>query len=191
MFCNSKYTTWYNDIIEKAKRQQRKKGEGIYYEKHHIVPKSMGGTNNKNNLVLLTAREHFMCHLLLPKMCIDSDHKRKMVYAYMCISEMGNKFNRHHIYKSKIYEAYKQKYVPLISGENCYMYGVSKSEEIKKKISETRIKEGTGRGENNPMYNKQHTTESKKRMSKTSKGLMTDRSARKAGIGGEVICYVS
>lgn len=39
-----------------------------YVEKHHIVPRSLGGTNEKTNIVTLTAREHFVCHLLLAKM---------------------------------------------------------------------------------------------------------------------------
>lgn len=38
-----------------------------YYEKHHILPKSMGGDNSKNNIILLTAREHYIAHLLLYK----------------------------------------------------------------------------------------------------------------------------
>lgn len=38
-----------------------------YLEKHHIIPRHLGGTDNKSNLVKLTAREHFIAHLLLAK----------------------------------------------------------------------------------------------------------------------------
>lgn len=38
-----------------------------YYEKHHILPKSMGGTDVVANIVKLTAREHFIAHVLLAK----------------------------------------------------------------------------------------------------------------------------
>jgi len=38
-----------------------------YVEKHHIIPKSLGGTNNPSNLVVLTGREHWVAHLLLWK----------------------------------------------------------------------------------------------------------------------------
>lgn len=38
-----------------------------YTECHHILPKSLGGSNDKSNLINLTAREHFICHLLLTK----------------------------------------------------------------------------------------------------------------------------
>lgn len=39
-----------------------------YTECHHILPKSLGGSDDKSNLVNLLAREHFICHLLLTKM---------------------------------------------------------------------------------------------------------------------------
>ena len=51
-----------------------------YVEKHHIIPKSLGGNNRKENLVNLSAREHFICHRLLVKM-LNGDAKNKMIYA--------------------------------------------------------------------------------------------------------------
>ena len=42
-----------------------------YVEHHHIVPKSEGGTDNDDNIVALTAREHYICHLLLAKIYDD------------------------------------------------------------------------------------------------------------------------
>lgn len=73
------YQRIYNEIVENAKNQNRKKKQGIYYEKHHIIPKCKGGTNNKNNLVLLTAREHFIVHKLLYKMFPYDD---SLIFAY-------------------------------------------------------------------------------------------------------------
>ena len=61
------YLTQYNNLIASRKNILRKKGIGIYYEKHHIVPKWLGGTDIKDNLILLTAKEHFIAHLLLWK----------------------------------------------------------------------------------------------------------------------------
>jgi hypothetical protein len=57
------YQWHYNRLIETRKDRILVIGE--YYEKHHIVPRSMGGTNSKENLVHLTAREHFLAHWLL------------------------------------------------------------------------------------------------------------------------------
>ena len=57
------YLKHYNNLVEKAKKRALRKGE--YFEKHHIVPKSEGGSNELANLVKLTAREHFLAHWLL------------------------------------------------------------------------------------------------------------------------------
>ena len=45
--------------------------EGQYLEKHHIIPKSLGGTNDASNLVKFTARQHYIAHLLLYKIYKD------------------------------------------------------------------------------------------------------------------------
>lgn len=60
----------YESIIENVKSKNRIKLKRtdinyVYYERHHIIPKCMKGSNNKDNLVLLTAREHYICHKLL------------------------------------------------------------------------------------------------------------------------------
>lgn len=68
-----KYRRIYMQIISAAKSEQlqglRKKGNGNYYEAHHILPRSLfpNWTKRKSNIVLLTAREHFFCHQLLTK----------------------------------------------------------------------------------------------------------------------------
>ncbi len=82
MFTDNKYTIWYFGIIENARKQSRKKTSSNYYERHHIIPKckAFGGDNSKDNLVLLTAREHYICHLLLTKMCLG-DKMKSMCWA--------------------------------------------------------------------------------------------------------------
>ena len=59
------YEKIYTQLIERARSENRMKGCGIYFEQHHIVPKCLNGSNNKTNLVLLTAREHYVAHKLL------------------------------------------------------------------------------------------------------------------------------
>lgn len=78
IFIDNKYTRWYFNIIISA--QTRVLSLSEYTEIHHITPKSLGGDNSNNNLVNLTAKEHFVCHRLLPRMT-TGDAKRKMVYA--------------------------------------------------------------------------------------------------------------
>jgi hypothetical protein len=57
------YRRHYGLLIEKAKARQVEKG--VYVEKHHIVPRSEGGSDDKSNLVELYPREHFVAHWLL------------------------------------------------------------------------------------------------------------------------------
>jgi hypothetical protein len=100
LFLQNKYTSWYYSIISKA--QDRTIED--YTEKHHIVPRTLGGSNNKNNIVVLTAREHFVCHLLLTKMLTGSE-RQKMVYALHMLSNAknSNQLSRY-IPSSKLYE---------------------------------------------------------------------------------------
>jgi hypothetical protein len=62
-FEDNKYTKWYDAIIVNAKSRHLIG----YVEKHHIVPRSLGGSNLESNIVSLTAREHFVCHMLLTR----------------------------------------------------------------------------------------------------------------------------
>lgn len=57
------YTKIYESIIERSKNREIKG----YTEKHHIIPKCIGGSNDKSNITKLTAREHYIAHQLLVK----------------------------------------------------------------------------------------------------------------------------
>lgn len=76
MFIQNKYTKWYFSIIESAKSNT----PSGHIEKHHIIPRSLGGDNDKENIAKLTARQHFLCHLLLIRMC-SGQSKFKMLHA--------------------------------------------------------------------------------------------------------------
>ena len=68
------YKKHYDLLIKRAKTRQL----SCYIERHHIVPKCMGGTDDKSNLVELTPEEHYVAHQLLVKMYPDVDG---LVYA--------------------------------------------------------------------------------------------------------------
>ncbi len=78
-FClPNKYTNWYCNIITKrlqdfSSRKEAKEALG-YCEGHHILPRAfkLGGEKDKANIVFLSAREHYICHLLLVKMISGS-----------------------------------------------------------------------------------------------------------------------
>ena len=80
MFINNKYKSWYNSIIQKANNRTI----STYKEKHHILPRCLGGKDNQENLVELTAREHFIVHMLLCKFT-KGQAKRSMLYAFKCM----------------------------------------------------------------------------------------------------------
>ena len=84
MFLPNKYTLIYFRLIQASQNRVCPLG---YTEKHHIIPKSLGGDNSANNIVVLTAREHFIAHKLLTKIT-DGKNKAKMIYAMtaMCMS---------------------------------------------------------------------------------------------------------
>jgi hypothetical protein len=74
------YPKIYQQLIERAKNRTI---DG-YCEKHHIVPRCLGGDDSKQNLVRLTAREHFIAHLLLVKIH-NGNMKLVKAVAMMCV----------------------------------------------------------------------------------------------------------
>ena len=99
MFKDNKYTKIYNMICNRARAREIMG----YVEKHHIIPRSLGGSNAKSNIVKLTAREHFICHLLLTKMCENKNHGYKMCWALHKLTFSTPK-QRKIIYTSTQYE---------------------------------------------------------------------------------------
>ena len=98
MFLDNKYTRWYFAIIESAKS---KPYEG-YIEKHHIIPRCMNGTDDADNLVALSARQHFVCHLLLTKMVNQEPYLSKLKYAAILLCTVHDQK-----ISSKVYETLK------------------------------------------------------------------------------------
>lgn len=111
-FIPNKYTTWYYNIISSSKT--RILSEDVYTEKHHIMPKSLGGGNEESNIAVLTAREHFICHILLTKMT-KGRNRSKMVYAarMMCIMENSP---QHRYVNSHLYKSLKEHYSQMLKG---------------------------------------------------------------------------
>lgn len=110
------YKKIYDSLIFKA--QIRKSVDG-YFENHHIIPKSMGGTDARYNLVKLTGREHFIAHVLLAKI-----YGGTQWYAVSRMAHQTNMFN------SRLYEIAKREYAQSLRG-------VARNDETKRKISLT------------------------------------------------------
>ena len=125
-----------------------------YVEKHHILPKSMGGTNNESNIVKLTARQHFIAHWLLFKIY----RTPSMAKAFRLMLDSSNKP------RSRSYELAKSVYAQSMRGEN----NVSKRPEVRQKLKDNCYSHFAGKkrpehsalmkskklwvGQNNPFY---------------------------------------
>ena len=131
------YLKHYCKLIRKAENRIPPNG---YTEKHHTFPKSIFGVNNR--LVILTAREHYIAHLLLYKLFklrygIDNYKTKKMFNALWLMCIMRKNFNSH------IYENLRIKSAEFIIGDN----NPAKTPEARLKISEFMY----SLGENHPM----------------------------------------
>jgi len=99
----NKYSKTYFAITSNAKKRIT---EG-YTELHHIIPQSIGGSNDKENLVELTAREHFICHWLLIKMT-EGEDRSKMLYALNGMKAENRYQQRYHTQiTARVYEKYR------------------------------------------------------------------------------------
>ena len=133
------YQRLYNSIV---RRGQNRILEG-YSEKHHIIPRCIGGTDEATNLVSLTPEEHYLCHLLLVKI---HPNNIRLVKAAMFMVSSNNNVKRN----NKAYGWLKRQYSEYMSGPNnpSTLYGtwnkgitgykvkVNFSEEFKKQTSE-------------------------------------------------------
>lgn len=135
-FIDNKYSRLYFSIIGHAKEHPME-----IFEKHHIIPKSLGGSDDSSNLVKLSFRQHFICHKLLTKMVHSKNDKRKMTFALHMMSLNSSRLSR----TSKSYE-----YTRKLRRE----LGVS--EQTKEKMRQSMIGKNIG---------KKASTEAKQKMS--------------------------
>ena len=109
------YELIYNNIIT---ARQQNKPEG-YSEKHHVVPRCMGGSDEEDNLVHLTAKEHFIVHRLLCKMYPDVAGLKKALWLF------SNPYNLEHRHKitSRQFEVLRKNLSDSMLGKNNHMHG--------------------------------------------------------------------
>lgn len=188
------YKKLYDSIIKNAKDEEvtreKLKHQGEYFERHHIIPKSSGGSNDNNNLVLLKAREHFICHWLLYKidpcsanafswwmMSTDTGkenhpgrkrcNSRQYSYARQAFSKHISNVN-----KGRVHTEEARKNMSIAAKKKSWMRGRKHSEEHKAYLSEINS------GEKNRFYGKTHTKEARKKMSSAAKNRVGEKSNR-------------
>lgn len=161
------YNKLYELIINK--HGLKVKPKDVYTERHHIIPKSIGGSNDKENLVYLQARVHFICHRLLCKIYKDSD-KLKFAFWAMCNQLNGDVIRKYRV-TSKVFEQAKKNFAEANSrrhkgkkmseeycralsqrmkghsinpkGELNHLFGIPRTEEVKEKIRRTKANNPT------------------------------------------------
>ena len=177
------YKLVYDNLISKAKLENRYKGGEIYYEAHHIIPKCMGGEGKESqwkyhpNVVLLTAREHFICHKLLIEI-YPKNHSLIWALHRMMFSKKGN-VDRDYVPSSRDYENFRIIFSNTVKEQQT---GVPKSSShrVNLSLSKTGTKMPESfvfnlrkimKGENNPNYGNKWTDEMKKESSEKRKGI--------------------
>ena len=163
MYLQNKYTHCYYNIVERAKARVIKS----YSEKHHIIPRSLGGSNDASNLVALTPREHFLCHWLLTKMLPKSPEQKKLYHAFSAFNMSSS--NQQRRISSRQYQMLSKASKIALKG-NTHNKGKIRSVEAKEKQRQTMLAK----------Y-KEHPY---KNAGKTYEELYSDAAERKAKLKG-------
>jgi len=105
------YIKLYDRLIDKARKEDRfKRKDGPYYEKHHIIPVCIGGNNNKENIVLLKPKEHYMAHKIL---CSIYPQSNSLRYAFWLMINAKSKGQQRYKTSSRIYEIEKLRFIEM------------------------------------------------------------------------------
>jgi len=160
------YKKIYDQLILNAKN--RNINSNIYYEEHHIKMRSHGGSDASENLVLLTAREHFIAHWLLWK--IFKDPQTAFAWWSMVRNNTNNeRRDKRYNISSRLYESAKHAMVSMLKNRNL-------SEETKTKISENSARKGkpnwnSGIKWKKKNYQKIMSEEKKKKIGDANRGV--------------------
>ena len=119
----NKYEKWYNQITQRGEKTRM---SGL--ERHHIIPESIGGTNDISNITFITPKAHYICHLLLTKIYTSGKERFPILKAiWMMRAENPNQKRYKSKITSRVYAKLKEEYALLqsekVSGENNPMYG--------------------------------------------------------------------
>jgi len=184
----NKYAKWYEQLILKAKARGTVVG---YKEKHHVVPNCFVKNNSPENLVELTAREHYIAHLLLWKIPMEPKWHNKMSMAlHVMVNGSGHgKQDRNYLVSSRIYESSRAAYITAMKAyfaeHGGTWLGRKHSPESLEKMrawqQDPAIKQQQRErvtGKNNPMFGKKHCAEMRKQISNSTKESWSDPELR-------------
>ena len=146
-------------------RLARKHPDFVYYESHHIIPRCLGGSDDAQNLILLTPREHFLAHYLLCKIHPAGDAHFKLTNAFVAMANYGRVGIRYS--NSRLFARAKEEFAHLKSnrmrGIRIQPIGYHHDEGTKVKLKAAR----QGRA---PAKGMHHTIETRERLSASFAG---------------------
>lgn len=139
------YQKIYDALVEKAKPRGLDKSKyEDYFEIHHIVPRSLGGSNKKDNLVMFTAREHFVAHMLLWRANPNDISLMRAAHMMSTRWVSGMRGGSQKAIHSKTYAKLRQEYAEAVSvqcsGEGNPFFGKVHSEKTREKMKAARLK---------------------------------------------------
>lgn len=162
MIKSEHYHRRYLKFIDQRKHRDALLG---YTEDHHIIPKSLGGSDSRDNIITLTAREHYIAHWLLWK----SYTSKKMHDAFWLMCNMkSNNQQRNYTINSKVYETMKTERSLLVT-EQMRLNNPSTKDSVK----EMRRNQMRGNKYGAANKGKSHSEERKKKSSEGHKGIPT------------------
>jgi hypothetical protein len=168
------YSKHYDLLIDRAKPRVF---DG-YTERHHIIPKCLGGNGKKDNIVRLTPEEHFVAHQLLVKMYPDN---RYLILAVKMMTVSGGKVIRNNKMfgwlRKKFSEAMKSQVVSDETRKKMSDNARKRkfSEETRKKMSDSRKGKILKKG-----Y--KHTAEAKQKISESGKRACKEETKAKISL---------
>lgn len=162
------YENLYLNIVSNAQslnRTKDKKQKDIYFERHHILPKCMGGKDDICNLVLLTAKEHFICHHLLTKIYPENS-SLKFAFWAMCNQTSGDILRPYKITSSTFTKARE-----AFAKENSKLHSNKKISDHQKEQNSIRMKGNTfhKKGIESHLFNKPRSESIKAKISETKR----------------------
>ena len=134
----NKYRNIYLRLIVRCQAMTEDELSG-YNEKHHIIPKCLGGCDEIYNLVLMPVRYHIMAHILLFKVFPDNT---KIAYAVNSMINGKNKWRKECIiekFSTRVIASIREEFILSVSGENNPNFGKPRSEETKKRLSDAAL----------------------------------------------------
>lgn len=171
-----RYIKLVNYVLEHQLEHQNASG---YTENHHILPKSMSGSNKPENIIKFTARQHFLAHWMLWKAYQNKTATRAF---WLMRHTMNRVQNRNKKLSSVVYEKLRIEHSYRMSSKNHPLFGKKFSNATKNKMSQNHA---DFTGKNNPMYGKKrvHSETTKAKISCGNKGkLVTDETRKRMSI---------